>query len=158
MCKNLFFQNITPNIGKQKMTQKVMKNKKISEDIAYYHLHGEQVRIYEQLVSLYSNNQETNKTALQISYKLFVNALNRISTFFQIKELDFESGLSHQGTYLEFSYPIFAQLNAELPQEMEIMYGASCVHFKQFCVKLHGEIAQPLPNEVIKKYQHTLYT
>ena len=126
------------------------------EDLAFYHLHGEQVRVYEQLVSLYSNAQKVNNEALQLSYKMFVNALKRISDFFQEHDIEFEAGSSHKGTYLEFGYDIFARLNADLPADMEVMYGAQCVHFKQFSVKLYGKIAQTLPDEVLKKYQHTL--
>lgn len=130
--------------------------KKSWEDLALYHLHSEQVRVYEQLVTIYCNHQEVNRLAFQTSYQLFMNALKRISDFFQTNDLEFEAGSSQKGTYLEFNYTIFAKLNAELPQEMEIMYGANCVHFRQFSVKLYGEIAQALSDEILKKYEHTI--
>ncbi len=133
-----------------------MLKKQLWEDLAFYHLHSEQVRVYEQMVSLYSNNQNTNRIAIQTSYKLFMNALKGISDFFQAQDIDFESGSNHKGTYLEFSYPVFARLNAEIPQAMEIMYSVNCIHFKQYTVKLDSEITQSLPDEVLKKYQHTL--
>jgi hypothetical protein len=128
------------------------------EELAYYHLHSEQVRIYEQLVSIYSNSQKVNTEVLQISYKIFVASLNKIIDFFQKNDLEFEAGSSFKGTHIEFSYPIFAQLNAEYPQEMEIMYAAHCVFFEQFSVKLYGEIAQALPDEIVKKYQYKVST
>lgn len=126
------------------------------EELANYYLHGEQVRVYEQLVSIYSNAQTPNCEALQLSYKLFVNSLRNISAFFQQHEIDFDSGSSQKGTYLEFSYEIFARLNAELPQDMDVMYGANCVQFKQYSVKLYSEIAQALPDDVIKKYAYKI--
>ncbi len=122
------------------------------EDLAHYYLHGEQVRVYEQLVNIYNNAQTVNCEALQLSYKLFVHSLKNISEFFQTHDLDFEYGSSQKGTYLEFEYTIFARLNAELPQDMAIMYGANCVHFSQYSVKLYSEIAQSLPDEILKKY------
>ena len=133
-----------------------MLTKQKWKELATYYLHGEQVRVYEQLVNIYSNAQPLNCEALQLSYKIFVNSLKNISLFFQQQEINFESGSSQKGTYLEFDYAIFARLNAELPQDMEVIYGANCVHFKQYSVKLYSEIAQSLPDEVLKKYSYKI--
>ena len=121
-------------------------------DLARYYVHSEQIRTYEQLVGIYSQAHNVNRLAQRASYRVFVHAVKRISDFFHLHNLDFEAGTSHQGTFLAFSYEIFARLNAEFPQEMEIMHGARCLTFNQYSVRLHGEMAQILPDEILMKY------
>jgi hypothetical protein len=121
-------------------------------ELARYYQHSEQMRTYEQLVGIYSQAHSVNRLALRTSYRLFVRAVKRISDFFHLQNLDFEAGKSHQGVFLAFSYEIFARLNAEFPQEMEILQGARCLAFNQYSVRLYNEIAQVLPDEILIKY------
>ena len=123
------------------------------QDIAFYCLQNEQLMAYEQMISIYAHGHDIHKENLQNSYRVFSHALQRVLDHFHGEDvLDFTSGFCPKGTYLEFGYDTFTALNHKIPEAMKVVNAALCITFEQFTVRLHGQMVQTLPDDILKKY------
>jgi hypothetical protein len=126
-----------------------MENPKISQNLAIYYLQTELILKQEQVLALFHREQNILFGTFKTSYENYQNTIKCIENYLIINHLDHNTAQNAQGIYWQINYQTFAKLNADLPEEMKLLYANKTVEFGQNTVNLYLEISQ-IPQDLSK--------
>ncbi|TAF66153.1 MAG: hypothetical protein EAZ55_06810 [Cytophagales bacterium] len=132
-------------------------NTKINfQDIAINYLHQEQLIKYEQLTHLLNKQEsiarlQTLQTQKVVKY-LFTKILKTISE----KGYRLQLGNNPKGDFVQIPYELFAQLNAEQGDCMQIFYTIDNVDFEQNFVLIYAHTIKTLAMHLLEKWQEKI--